>query len=152
MGYWDKKTEDTAKPKTTKKGGFWKEEEPEVKESPKNGDNIDFKALDDFEKDTHDTSSAILEEVEGIAESIKKQKAQAKDMLSSNYWFAVCFNNETQKRQFLENAGFDPSWTFIQGNEFSKAVGIGYNEPNHDYSKERRVNPNFKARAREIRG
>ena len=151
MGYWDKK-ETTTKPKTAKKGGYWQDDEPEVNESPKNGDNIDFKALDDFEKETQDSSRAILEDVEGIAESIKKQKAQAKDTLSSNYWFAVCFNNETQKRQFLENAGFDPSWTFIQGSEFSRAVGVGYKEPDHDYSKERRVNPNFKARAREIRG
>lgn len=151
MGYWDKK-EDKPIKKPAKKGGFWKDEEPEVKESPENGDNIDFNALDDFEKESQDSSRVILEEVEGIAESIKKQKTQAKDTLSSNYWFAVCFNNETQKRQFLENAGFDPSWTFIQGDEFSRAVGVGYKEPNHDYSKERRVNPNFKARAREIRG
>ena len=151
MGYWEKKEEKNVQ-KPTKKGGYWKNEEPEAKKSPENGDNIDFKALDEFEKETQDSSNAILEEVEGIAESIKRQKAQAKDMLSSNYWFAICFNNETQKRQFLENVGFDPSWTFIQGDEFAKRVGIGYKEPDHDYSKERRVNPNFKARAREIRG
>ena len=141
MGYWDKKE------MTSRRGA----KEPEVKESPKNGDNIDFGALDKLESDMNHTSDVILGEVEGIAESIKKQKAIAKDTLSSNYWFAVCFNNETQKRQFLQAIGFDPSWTFITGKDFSKATGLGYKEPDHDYSKERRVNPNFKARAREIR-
>lgn len=142
MGYWDKK-ENTRR---SRRG-----EVAEEKPKPTNGDNIDLDALDKLEKDMKDTSNAILGEVEGIAESIKRQKAIAKDTLSSNYWFAVCFNNETQKRQFLEKAGFDPTWTFIQGDQFSKAVGISYQEPNHDYSKERRVNPNFKARAREIK-
>ena len=144
MGYWDKK-ENTRKSR-------WDDGKPEeVKESPKNGDNIDLDALDKLEKDMQDTSTAILDEVEGIAESIKRQKAIAKDTLSSNYWFAVCFNNDKQKQQFLEAAGFDPSWTFIQGDQFARAVGIQYKEPNHDYSKERRVNPNFKARAREVK-
>ena len=143
MGYWDKK-ESTRKSR-------WSEPEPEVKESPKNGDNIDFGALDQLEKDMNAKSDAVLEEVEGIAESIKRQKAIAKDTLSANYWFAVCFNNDLQKKQFLEAAGFNPTWTFIQGDQFAKKMGISYKEPSHDYSKERRVNPNFKARAREIK-
>ena len=142
MGYWDNKNQ--------KKSSRWAEPEEEVKESPKNGDNIDFGALDKLEDDLNKTSEAVLNEVEGIAESIKKQKAIAKDTLSSNYWFAVCFNNETQKRQFLEKIGFDPSWTFIQGDEFARKVNVEVKEPNHDYSKERRVNPNFRARARAI--
>ena len=144
MGYWDKKE--------SARKSRWDDAKPEeVKESPKNGDNIDFSALDQLEKDMQETATVILDEVEGIAESIKKQKAIAKDTLSSNYWFAVCFNNDLQKQQFLEAVGFNPTWTFIQGDEFAKKMNVQIKEPNHDYSKERRVNPNFKARAREIR-
>lgn len=153
MAYWDKKTETTTnKVSGRASGGFWKEEEPEVKESPKNGDNIDFKALDDLEKDMQDTANDVLDEVQGIADSIKRQKAQAKDMLSSGYWFAVCFNNDKQKQQFLSALGYNPSWTFIQGDDFARKVGVSYKEPNHDYSKERRVNQQYKARARQITG
>lgn len=144
MGYWEKKEAREASRRGVK--------EPEVKESPKNGDSIDFDALDKLESDMNRTSDRILGDVEGIAESIKKQKAIAKDTLSSNYWFAVCFNNDLQKQQFLKAIGFDPSWTFIQGSDFAKAMNVDVKEPNHDYSRERKPNPNFQRRARPISG
>lgn len=144
MGYWDKKEAQN----TSRRGA---KEEP-VQEKPQNGDNIDFGALDKLEEDMNKTSDRILGDVEGIAESIKHQKAVAKDTLSSNYWFAVCFNNDIQKQQFLKAIGFDPSWTFIQGSDFAKAMNVQVKEPNHDYSRERRPNPNFQKRARPIGG
>lgn len=130
--------------------GYWDKREPKQEPEKKERTNVvDHEALQQLEDDTLETARATLDEIEGIAEEIKKQKTQASDVQSSNYWCAIVFNNQKQKEEFLQSMGFDPSWTFIPGKDFVRKVGK-YSEPDHDYSRERRVQQAFKDRARPI--
>lgn len=139
MGVWDKKEAESAGRKSVfDRYDSKPEQAKKTRKKPQNGDNIDYEALNRLEQESTETARNIEADIEGIAGSIEKQKAHHKDLLSTNYWFAVCFNNQTQKEQFLKNAGFNPADTFIYGNAFSKRFKIDISEPDHDYSRERK--------------
>ena len=145
MGYWDKKEPKKLEQEEVKKPVQTKEI---IKEEY---DNIDIAALDQFEKEANEKAQGIAEEVAGIAEDIARQKRTYADLLSSNYWCAIVFNNDLQKQQFLNALGFDPSWTFIKGKEFCRSIGVTLEEPDHDYNKERRLSKAYKYRARPVK-
>ena len=129
MGYWDKKEASTRKSR-------WGDDEPPKK--PKSGDQINFEALDQMEKDFNDKADFVGSEVAGIAKSIDKQKARSHDLLSTGYWFSVVFNNETQKRQFLRALKLTETDTFIFGDDMARACHVNINEPDHDYTERKR--------------
>ena len=142
MGYWDKK-EVRLKPV---------EEEQQEIEKPKKKEEygeLDQQALVEFENEANASARGVLEGVRELAGDIARQKKDAKDLLSSNYWCALVFNNTTQKHQFLANLGYDPKWTFIPGKSFAKKIGVSIDEPDHAY-RERSVQKSFQSRAREI--
>lgn len=146
MGFWEKRESKHISGETDDFYGADTIKSPEIK----TGDNIDYAALDELEADMNGVANKIHEDITGIAEDIKKQKQWARDLLSSNYWFAVCFNNETQKRQCLEAMGINPSDTFVYGRDFLRATGIRISEPNHNYSNERKMDSRLSELARDI--
>ena len=149
MGYWDRKQAKSPHWKGDDEGNIY--DVVEIK-SPEitTGENIDYAALDSLESDMTAVARATRDNVAGIAEDIKKQKKWARDLLSANYWFAVCFNNDAQKQEFLETLGFSGTDTFVYGKDFAKAVGVKIHEPDHNYSNERKLDKTLKSLAREI--
>lgn len=140
MGYWDKRE---AKEAAELVG------EENAREVVTNGDAIDTKGLDELEAAMADTQQAVLDTIDDLAAQVKRQKAYMKDITSSNFWFAVCFNNQMQKEQFLAAIGITPTDTFVEGRDFAKRVGVQYKEPDHVY-KTRGVQKKYAERAREI--
>lgn len=132
MAYWDKKDGGKAKVATS-------------------GKDINNAALDKLERETHESAVEMQKQIGGIAESVKRQKDQSRDMLGTGYWFAVCFNNSKQKEEYLKSIGLEPSDTFIPARDFTRAVKAGqYKEPDHDYGRERKRRDMLTEIAREI--
>ena len=132
--------------------GYWDKKDGGKKQVATSGKDINKEGLERLEKESHDSAVEMQNEIGGIAESIKRQKAQAQDLISSDYWFAVCFNNSAQKKQYLKSLGLNPDHIFIQAQDFVRAVNAGrYTEPDHDYNRERKRRDKLTEIAREIK-
>lgn len=137
MGYWDKK-EPQKRVEAT-------EEAPVAQDT----EHIDFDALDQYEADANARAKDILEAVDDLAAQVKRQKAHMGDITNTNYWFAVCFNNQAQKEEYLEKIGMKKTDTFLSGKQFAMKTGVDIKSPSKVYNK-KGVVPKFKQRAREI--
>ena len=139
MGYWDKKE--------PKKVEETKDESPKVENY--NEEDINRDGLKELETTSNESANEILDNVAGLADDIARQKKQFGDLLSTSYWFAVCFNNTDQKHDFLLDMGYDPSLTFINGRDFARRCGHPLRVPDRDYS-ERGKQQAFADRARPL--
>lgn len=152
MGYWEERE---AKEKKTK--SRWSEEPEEQEEQeeekieyPENGDNINFEALDQYEQESNAHAKDVLNAIDDLAAQVKAQKVHMGDITSATYWFAVCFNTQDQKEEFLDKMGFNPTDTFLGGKEFAKKCGIKLEAPSRLYNT-RKIFVKYQNRARPLK-
>ena len=124
MGYWDKKEskkEETVTP---------------VADSTE--------ALDKFEKDA---ANYIKDSTGYLSRQIKDMQKRMQALTSDGYWFAVYFNNDTQKQECLDKLGFNQFDKYINGREFMKAIKKSMESPDFDFGEERVPVKEFAERA-----
>ena len=124
MGYWDKKSE----------------EEVETREKP------------DLTLEEYEVLAEVKAEDAGkyLSRKMTEHKDRFEKVTSDGYWFAVYFNNDAQKEEFLEKINLEKNCRYIPGKEFAKKCGITISTPNFDFGEEKKPVKEFKERARPI--
>jgi hypothetical protein len=73
-----------------------------------------------------DTNAEIKALRKSMAEGMDKEKLDKSKAVNPNFWFAVYFQDEEQKNEFLKNTGLQDKTKgqFVNGLDLAKAVNI----------------------------
>ena len=141
MGYWENKEAlETGKKKRV--------EEPKVADVASEGnedDDAPDMTLEEFEEEAQ---AKLEEDATYLSRKIKSTQKRLQTVTSDGFWFAVYFNNDTQKEEFLKKMGFDPYEKYIEGKEFVKRYHRSISTPDFDFGQERKPVKEYMARAR----
>lgn len=150
MGYWEEKEAREKKLQAKLEPELETEETEEERESPTSGDSINYEALDEYVDNANNHAHEVLDAIDDLASQVKAQKVHMADITSATYWFAVCFNTQDQKEEFLEKMGYNPKDTFFGGKEFAKKCGFKLEAPSRLYNT-RKVFVKYRNRARPLK-
>lgn len=153
MGVWDKREAEKAgrksvfdrldEEKSLRRSKFdrWNDE-------PKAETGKSDETLRQYEKDVEE---AIESEAKYLSRKIKEQSARLGTVTSDGYWFAVYFNNDAQKREFLEKLGFNKTDVYINGRDFARVINQKIEKPDFDFGEEKKPIQDYKDRARKAK-
>ena len=124
--------------------GYWDRKEGKTVAQVK----TESKSLESFEKEAQET---IIDNANYLSEKIKEQTARMGTVTSDGFWFAVYFNNDKQKEEFLEKLGYDRVARFLEGKEFAKKIGQKLEAQDFEFGPEKKPVSDFANRARPIK-
>lgn len=80
-------------------------------------------------QDTGDPEQNVNQEVSAALAAVLGERAERKEiyrnLIDVNYYFCVCFQNEAQKLEFMQAAGWrDMGEFYIDGLELARRVGV----------------------------
>ena len=99
--------------------------------------------IEDSFKDAFNTDKLL----QTFAEKRYKEAGRMDDIIDTNYYFCVCFNNFNQLCEFCENFNLNPDDIYVDGKTFAKQMKRALLEPDIELPKTQGLNKDYLARS-----
>lgn len=96
-------------------------------------------------KDALDTDDLL----KSFAERRDKERGRMADVVDTNYYFVVCFNNMNQLVEFCDTFGLNPDEIYMDGKDFARRVNRELSEPDIELPKTQPINKDYLIRSLE---
>ena len=105
-------------------------------------------SLESIEKSFKDALNTD-ELLKSFAERREKESGRMTDIVDTNYYFVVCFNNMNQLVEFCETFNLNPDEIYMDGRDFARRVNRELQEPDIELPRTQPLNKDYFARSLE---